>query len=488
MVMVENAVAPRRTAPVASFLQFAFLCCAFFILGSSHVWAQYGRTTTTITVKGKTLPPGSYLWIVYDGGDVWLTSPYTDAERIPKSAVTIVETTAFSPPLSGTVNQHTPVNMIVPNLERNPTSLNQPQYDLNHNQMFFEKGDQITILTRQGGDYAVNLSKRLEKTGFKSGRIPVSAVDVTPGQSVNESNLSVEAIPPGGLTLASVLLPPSTLTPTDKLMRFGIMAAVAALLTGIIGFLSTRRSLSGLGKISIYVAVIGWSYLLSLLIYAGAPEAIFASYNLEKTNHAPLTLLSMVVFVMAVVVRHIISALKNTQKTIDPKVWSFNKSSGEYQRITYNRGDEWLVQDTTYSQRATKWLLGVRNNERGSITFMAGGMVFILVAKYLDFQGNSFFLLNNGQKLFITHYDELAYLGLMIMWAGAWLGAFAERGRWRDVGPQPIPLGGLSELEEQQAYGNAGAAGIGDIHAALSGNAPATSRASAAPSGPIYDE
>lgn len=104
MVMVENAVAPRRTAPVASFLKLAFLCCTFFILGSSHVWAQYGRTTTTITVKGKTLPPGSYVSIVYDGGDVWLTSPAADAERIPKSAVTIVEITTFTPTVSGTVN------------------------------------------------------------------------------------------------------------------------------------------------------------------------------------------------------------------------------------------------------------------------------------------------------------------------------------------------------------------------------------------------
>jgi len=82
----------------------------FALLGamdSASALNHYVRTNAPVNVQGKLLPPGSYVQIEYDGGDSWLTSDFVDADRISKSAATLVEELLFSPAIDATTNQRT---------------------------------------------------------------------------------------------------------------------------------------------------------------------------------------------------------------------------------------------------------------------------------------------------------------------------------------------------------------------------------------------
>ena len=85
-------------------LGLAFSVCLILLGASQTALAQhYGQTTAPVTVNGKTLPVGSYVYIAYDDGNDWLTSREYDATRLPKSSIKLIPETDFSPPLGGMV-------------------------------------------------------------------------------------------------------------------------------------------------------------------------------------------------------------------------------------------------------------------------------------------------------------------------------------------------------------------------------------------------
>lgn len=162
-----------------------FLLAAVTLLGTSQfalAASQYGQTTRTVVVNGKTRPPGSYVQVIYDGGDSWINSEYVNADRIPKAALTIISNVSFTPRPRGAVTRQTQVYKAYPNVSVDPTTIEQRERVAP-----LEKGTEVTIISRQGDDYIVYVDK------LGSVRLPISVVTITSG-SVESGK--IEPIPP----------------------------------------------------------------------------------------------------------------------------------------------------------------------------------------------------------------------------------------------------------------------------------------------------
>ena len=166
---------------------FSFLLAACGLLAAcdSALALHYGRTIKAVSLNGVALPTGSYVNIIYDGGEVWYTSRYA----LPKSAVTLIHNTNFSQPLPGTVIRSTPVFRFVPDVENNPATLRQT-----------ERAPPVSnvttanILSRQGDDYTAIIKAPVNRDGIFFGRLPVA--DITPQSSQTGAPDPVPPAPP----------------------------------------------------------------------------------------------------------------------------------------------------------------------------------------------------------------------------------------------------------------------------------------------------
>lgn len=171
-------------------------------------------------------------------------------------------------------------------------------------------------------------------------------------------------------------------------------------------------------------------------------------------------------------------------ETIDMSKWAQDEG-GQWFPVKYRRGDDVIMDTSEPSQRrAVKWINNKRENtESGWVTLAS--FVFCIAAywaAYVQTADND--LITPAKILFwlVCAVGTYAFL----LWVGS--SFVLARGRGNFVGPPQEPSRGLDTVAQQQAYGKAAAASIDDIHAALSGAAPAAARPNAAPSGPIYDE
>jgi hypothetical protein len=167
---------------------FSFLlaACGLLAVCDSAFALHYARTIKAVSLNGAALPVGSYVNIIYDGGEVWYTSRYA----LPKSAVTLIPNTNFSPPLPGTMIRSTPVFQFVPNIENNPATLRQAE-----RVPPVSNGAAINIMSRQGDDYIAVIKAPVNRDGMFFGRLPVA--DVASQSSQPGTTDPVPPAPPG---------------------------------------------------------------------------------------------------------------------------------------------------------------------------------------------------------------------------------------------------------------------------------------------------
>ncbi len=160
--------------------------------------------------------------------------------------------------------------------------------------------------------------------------------------------------------------------------------------------------------------------------------------------------------------------------------WHFDEETGEYHRVLNRRGGKVLYQAETDAQRSLEREQRAFRRKVSGWTFVLGAALtplFFWLAK-INSASSAVWVLG-----FLCGAAGLGCFGSL----GSWLGA-AEMELGDTVGPAPVRPRGKEEVEKQKAYGDAGAASVDDIHAALSGTIPAISHPQATPSGPIYDE
>ena len=176
------------------------------LVASPRAWADllaahFVRTTESVKLGGKVYPPGSYLNIEYDGGDVWLTNRYrypgpggyTEAtEIIEKYAATLVQSFEYKPWPIGTIKRQTPLYAHVPGVQMNPTTLLQIQ----RGNRTLNVGDKVTILTRTENIYTVGIAARNSRGMEAFGSVAVSDVEIDPGRPTNEFEIKVPPAPP----------------------------------------------------------------------------------------------------------------------------------------------------------------------------------------------------------------------------------------------------------------------------------------------------
>ena len=172
---------------------------------------HYGITKQALLVGGRTLPAFSYVSIAYDGGDVWLTSKYDDAERLPKSAIVLIDRIRFSRPVDAVVAKSTPIYSATPSLEGDPSTLRQPLQHV----VTPRRGDRLGVIMEEGDDYVVHFGVGLGNLG----RLPASAVLFVPGVPGSGYARIMDPVPPipsGGLVHRPVYTePPTTPAPVQ---------------------------------------------------------------------------------------------------------------------------------------------------------------------------------------------------------------------------------------------------------------------------------
>jgi hypothetical protein len=181
-------------------------------------------------------------------------------------------------------------------------------------------------------------------------------------------------------------------------------------------------------------------------------------------------------------------ARADAPQKIDPKKWFLDRETGEYHRLRFTDKEGVATDSENFGKRYAVYLtykIHLRNRRRLLLALYAAttALVYFTAHAWKTTEGLSLTLLVFAP---LTCVVSGVFVVVVFIWLGLELSLL--NARERDVGPRPIAPRGREEVEEQKAYGDAGAANIGDIHAALSGNAPADSRRRAAPTGPIYDE
>jgi hypothetical protein len=184
----------------------ALFCMVALLVASSRAWADllaahFVRTTESVKLGGKVYPPGSYLNIEYDGGDVWLTNRYRypggggytpETEIIEKYAATLVQSFEYKPWPIGTIKRQTPLYAHVPGVQMNPTTLLQIQ----RGNRTLNVGDKVTIFTRTENVYTVGIAARNSPGMEAFGSVAVSDVEIDPGRPTKEFEVKVPPAPP----------------------------------------------------------------------------------------------------------------------------------------------------------------------------------------------------------------------------------------------------------------------------------------------------
>jgi hypothetical protein len=146
----------------------------------------------------------------------------------------------------------------------------------------------------------------------------------------------------------------------------------------------------------------------------------------------------------------------------DPKKWHFNDETGEYHRITFRNGDDILYSTETYQQRSTNELKVLRDHRQLANLFWISWVLTVIF--YIGFeQSSSYYASLWGFFLAISALFAILF-SLVLPFSRIYV--FLKS---RNVGPRPIEPPGRQEVEDQNAYGNAGIAGLQDIHNALKG-------------------
>jgi hypothetical protein len=89
--MVETLIIRRGSGRFTMFVTALVALLTLILPTEANANLHYGQLTKSVVIDGHTLPPGNYVSIQFDGGDVWLTSIEGDGSPIPKSSVTVVD-------------------------------------------------------------------------------------------------------------------------------------------------------------------------------------------------------------------------------------------------------------------------------------------------------------------------------------------------------------------------------------------------------------
>jgi hypothetical protein len=208
----------------------------------------YGKLLVPFTLEGKVLPAGGYIQLAYEQGDSWvLSNSYVNPAIISKAAVELVEHTNFFSPLTGTINSPTRVYKLIPDIRRDPSTLDQSEIFSNMNPAV-NVGDEVSITAREGDDYLIQITQpgRMSKLG----RVPVSAVDITYG---NPSSGTPVFIPPrpqneDASAPGYVASPPKPVEPGSIFLEYILPFMVISTLVAIVGFIYRRMANASTAK------------------------------------------------------------------------------------------------------------------------------------------------------------------------------------------------------------------------------------------------
>lgn len=390
-------------------LRRCIVACAVTALltlpSAAFAYSHYGRTTQAVTLKGRVLPPGSYVPLAFDDRDAWVTSEISsEAQRIPKSAVDPIPNVQFSPALTGRANQATRVYHPVPDVSINPATLEEPL-----NNISIPKGVEFKILFKQGNDYIVQLPP---SEGSVLGRVPVAVVDIISGSPASGRTDPILLFPrPIVQNFTQPAHPAPRSLPSPGLSLFGTLAAIVA--------------------------------IISLLL----PIVIFFFDHMAHQNQGDTA----------------------SATTIDPKEWSVDPNTGEYHRVTYSAAEGRLIDTRSYHEIASERLRLLRTlNEEKRLSAVCGVASLVLLFFAIIAANSDLFV----WPLILT-IGSMIFCFSLILVAAHWLGDITNfySAQYR-LPPPPLPAPGLDDVERQMAYGDAGPAGIEDIHKALSGRRP----------------
>ncbi len=282
-----------------------------------RVGSLFGQLKVPYTFEGKVLPAGSYIQIQYDGGNFYVLGGkiWQNPPRISKAAVELVERVEFNPPLSGRINSATPVYKWLPDLFKNPSTLEQGEIFANLNPTV-HVGDELSIDAREGNDYIAEIPSRNRVRA----RIPVAAIDLVAGAPVSSFSITLAPAPQSTDPAAPGYVPP----PMSSSER------------SIIGMLIS------LGGATSMIALIVGVIIMDARVHKSPPN-VASPYN------------------------------------IDPEKWAYDPNTGEYHKYVYKNTEGNLIDTRTYQEIGTARLRLLRDmsqTKSGVVTCSIISLVF----------------------------------------------------------------------------------------------------------------
>jgi len=165
---------------------------------------------------------------------------------------------------------------------------------------------------------------------------------------------------------------------------------------------------------------------VELIFFTRSLDGIFSSATRNYAMTTPFGQVSMVVFALAIVTRIVIGSTKYKNGEINPKHWYHDQATGEYHRIASTRGQHFTYNRDNYRDRSVRWFQRANEAERTAGGLVVAGLAVLCFAKYIEFSSHG------GRALWM---DLSGFVGVAVIWVGAWRWALAERGRWDMVGP-----------------------------------------------------
>jgi len=446
--------------------------------GKPHAGQLYGKTKIPYTLHGEALPAGSYVLLAYDAGDDWVLADESDSnlQRISKADVDVVPRVDFIPNLTGRmIAAQTTISRYPPSFRKAEDRLERIDKLLEKLRPTAHLGDEISIQALEYNYYIVSLPNG---DAGKLGKVPVGLIQITSGNPESGTPVFIPPLPettsakaPESITSApapsSAPAPAPAPTPAPPYeFRFYGVPFLKTLYTRVVGLLT-------------------------------APPYEFTFYGVPVVKTWQTLGVGIFLAMVAFGLWDFVASRFLPPRRINPKKWFYDQETGEYYRITSTDRDGLLVDQSPYSKRYTFFLRKKSELKRARLMIIATYVVAPVFA-YLMMDKAHIISITKAPQLELAWYGWLLLFGVIALMAGGlfisgffvWLGGelWYLNAKERDLGPPPIPPRGLEDVERQKAYGDANAAGVADIHAALSGNAPATAGARAAPTGPIYDE
>jgi hypothetical protein len=393
------------------FLGRLVICLLVFSGGlkaSAAEYVQYVRSHQQMVLPDRSvIPIGGELPVKYDAGDAWIPYLVLSLPRFPKSAGTLVAQTVFDPPIDGMVKQPTTLYVRI-NFANSLASRVVPDA---HGHIA-NAAQPVRIILRQGDFYVV------------------SAPQMPPGAMLPVGAVSV---PPAALAQGRIQnLPPPEAKPTVSANN---------------GVSLEPRSFSAPAAPRPADAPPGWWDSQSALY-----------------KFAFFTLLLVLIAVIP------LDAKAHGQSNVaanpaDPK-WVLNSETGEYHRKVYNTTQGYLYDKRTYHEIWTERLqLLYAMTIKKRIIAVAGlaTLATILITSGTDSHTRD---LTDGQvvRFLITATGFCTVVLSAIVWLGHNLTLNTAK---FELPPPPIQFSGREEVEDQQAYGNAGLATAAQVHQAL---------------------